>query len=62
VDAEMHLNASERLDRAEWIVNAGTRVDLSEHLTVLLAVGRDLSNQIGPRVSLLSYAGLQLRL
>jgi hypothetical protein len=62
VDAEVHLNASESLGRTEWIVNAGSRLDLSEHLTVLLALGRDLSNQTGPRISLLSYVGLQLRL
>jgi len=37
------------------------RVDLSEHATVLLAIGRDLSNPLGPKISLLTYAGVQLR-
>jgi hypothetical protein len=61
LDAETHVNASNRLDRAEWIVNAGSRIDLSEHVTLMVALGRDLGNQLGPKASLLSYVGLQLR-
>ena len=62
IDAELHGNASESLGRAEWIENFGMQLDLSEHVTVMGSVGRDLSNQLGPRVSLLSYLGVQLRL
>lgn len=61
LDAETHVNASNRLDRSEWIINAGTRIDLSEHVTLMIALGKDVSNQLGPRASLLSYLGVQLR-
>jgi len=61
LDAEVHVNADEHASRSEWIANAGSRIDLSKHATLLLAIGRDLRNQLGPRVSLLSYVGLQLR-
>ncbi|MGA3007234.1 MAG: hypothetical protein ABSE59_05015 [Opitutaceae bacterium] len=59
---ETHLNASNRLDRTEWIVNAGTKIDLSDHLSLMFALGRDLSSNLGPRASLLSYVGVQIRL
>jgi len=61
LDAETHLNASNRLDRTECIVNFGSRIDFSEHVTLLLALGRDTSDHLGPRSSLLSYVGLQFR-
>lgn len=60
LDAETHLNASERLGRAECILNFGSRIDLTEHVTLMLALGRDVSNDLGPRLSLMSYLGLQL--
>jgi hypothetical protein len=62
LDVETHVNADNRLDRAEWIINAGTRIDLSEHVTLMAALGRDLANQLGPKASLLSYLGFQFRL
>jgi hypothetical protein len=62
IDAEIHVNADEGLGRTEWIVNGGSRYDLSEHLTLMVAIGRDLRDRIGPRSSLLSYLGLQIRL
>jgi hypothetical protein len=61
LDAEVHVNESNRLDRAEWIVNVGTRIDLSEHITLMFALGRDVSDQFGPLATLLSYAGVQFR-
>jgi hypothetical protein len=61
LDAEVHVNTDEHAGRSEWIANAGSRVDLSEHAALLLAVGRDFRNQLGPKISLLSYVGLQLR-
>ena len=62
MDAEVHMTANEGASRSEWIANVGSRIDLSKHATVLLAVGRDISNTLGPRVSLLSYVGIQIRL
>ena len=46
---------------SQLTVNAGLRVDLSERQTLLLSIGRDLRNTLGPRDRLLSYLGLQTR-
>jgi hypothetical protein len=62
IDAEVHMTASDSLQRSEAILNMGTRYDFSEHATLLLAVGRDAHNALGPRTSLLTYVGLQVRL
>ena len=62
VDLELHATTSNQLDHAEWILNAGTRIDLSESATLMIAVGRDLSNGLDEKVSLMTYLGIQLRL
>jgi hypothetical protein len=59
---EVHVNASRRLQRAEWVAQAGTRVDVSERLTLMFAYGRDVRNDFVPRTLLLAYAGTQLRI
>jgi hypothetical protein len=61
IDAEVHLNSSERLQRTETVANVGTRYDISKNATLLAAIGRDLSNSLAPRISLLTYLGVQLR-
>jgi hypothetical protein len=61
LDAEVHATTDQDAGHAESIANVGTRIDLSAHATLLLAIGRDLRNQLGPSVSLLSYVGIQLR-
>jgi len=60
--AEIHFNASNELHRAEAIVNAATRIDLSERYTLMLLIGRDLNNHLTPVSSLMSYVGIQIRL
>jgi hypothetical protein len=62
LDAEVHTTLSEGLRRSETILNAGTRYDLSGHATLLLAAGADTHNSLGPRASLLTYLGIQVRL
>jgi hypothetical protein len=62
IDAEVYATGSDRLEHNEVLVNAGTRYDLSEHATLLLAVGRDTHNSLSPRLSLLAYAGIQIRM
>jgi hypothetical protein len=62
LDAEIHMSSSVAIRRSEAILNAGTRYDFSEHATLLLAIGADAHNSLGPRTSLLSYVGLQVRL
>jgi hypothetical protein len=62
LDAEVHGTSLDRLRRSEAIANAGMRHDFSDHATMLLAIGRDFHDSLGPRVSLLTFAGVQLRL
>jgi len=62
IDAEVHVDGSERWERSEAFINAGTRYDLSKHLTLLLAIGRDARNSLGAAVSLLTFAGVQIRI
>jgi hypothetical protein len=61
LDAEVHFNSSDRLQESETTVDFGTRYDLSEHVTLMLAIGKDTGNSRGPRISLLSYVGVQTR-
>jgi len=60
--AEVHMNASPRFQRTEWIAHAGTRIDLSERVTAMLAYGRDVHNDLVPRTFLVAYAGAQVRI
>jgi len=62
LDTEVHVNADEGLDRTECIGDVATRIGLSERFTLLLLLGRDLHNQLGPKASLMSYVGIQVRL
>ncbi|HZZ20578.1 MAG TPA: hypothetical protein VFE25_14480 [Opitutaceae bacterium] len=62
LDAEVHASSSDSADRTEVIFNVGTRVDLAKNATLLLAAGRDMHNALGPKVSLLTYIGIQIRL
>jgi len=62
LDAEVHVNTSNRFGHSEWIVNTGTRIDLNERVTLMIALGQDISNQLGPKASILSYLGVQLHL
>jgi hypothetical protein len=61
IDAEVHFNGSDHLDRGEAVLNVGSRVDLSDHATLMLALGRDIHDTLGPRFSLLTYVGIQIR-
>jgi hypothetical protein len=61
IDAEVHLDGSDHLDRGEAVLNVGSRVALSENATLLLALGRDIHDTLGPRASLLTFVGVQLR-
>jgi hypothetical protein len=62
LDAEVHAAASDGLRGSEVVLNAGSRIDLSKHATLLIAVGRDARDSLGPSVSLLTYLGIQIRL
>ena len=62
VDAEVCDTSSDRLEGNEILVNAGMRYDVSQHATLMLAIGRDAHNSLSPRVALLSYTGIQIRI
>jgi hypothetical protein len=62
LDTEVHVNADEGIDRTECIGDVATRIDLSERFTLMLLLGRDLHNRLGPKATLMSYVGIQMRL
>jgi hypothetical protein len=62
LDAEVHFSGSEDLGRGETVVNLGTRCDLSRNTTLLVALGKDVRNSLGPKISLLTYLGIQIRI
>jgi hypothetical protein len=62
IDAEVHVTTSDNARASETILNFGTRIDLAKNMTLLAAVGRDMSDSLGPRTTLLTYLGLQVRL
>jgi hypothetical protein len=62
VIAELHDENDVHSADHELIVNFGARWDLSDRYTVLLSAGRDLTHTLGPRNTLLTYLGLQMRL
>jgi hypothetical protein len=59
--AELHEEGGMDFARNEPMVNLGMRWDLSEHYTLLAAIGRDLHNGFGASNTLLTYLGIQLR-
>ena len=60
LDLEWHTTTDDRVGRSEQTVNLGSRIGVAEHATILLAIGSDTSNTLGPRNSLLTYLGVQL--
>lgn len=62
LDAEVHASSSDSLDRTEAIFNVGSHIDVTKNATLLLAIGCDMHNSLAPKVSLLTYVGIQVRL
>ncbi len=62
VVAELHDEAAVNHGGGELIMNYGARWDFSERYTLLLSAGRDLHNSLSETSSLITYAGLQMRL
>lgn len=61
--AEIHVEArTGRLSGSEVVLNVGTTYELSEKVSLLASIGRDLKNSLEPKSSLISYLGIQLRL
>ena len=61
VDGEVHVETDAGVSRSEAIVNLATRIDLTATTTLLLLIGRDLSNDFAPKATFMSYVGLQIR-
>ena len=61
IGVELAGGASGGLHRSSLSANLGLTVALSEHCSLVFAVGRELHNHDEPRASLLAHAGLQWR-
>lgn len=57
--AELHAEADASGEIREIAANLGARLHCTDHGTLLVAVGRELSNRTEARASLLSYLGWQ---
>ena len=57
--AEVHDETGANSNAHELILNLGARWDLSERYTVLISVGRDLSDTLYATSTVLAYLGLQ---
>ena len=60
VMGELHSEAAPHLRDSELILNTGTRITFSEHSVLLLALGRELHNNLGGREGYQVYAGWQM--
>ena len=59
---ELHDETSGGIDEHELVFNMGARQTLSEHFTLLMSLGSDIENTMGPRNRWVSYLGLQVEL
>ena len=59
---ELHGERDVDSGRNELTLNFGTRWELSKRFTLLVSAGTDLHNDIGDKVSSISYIGLQTNL
>jgi hypothetical protein len=59
---ELHDETVGGTQAHELVLNMGARQTLSEHFTVLVSLGGDVENTIGPRNRWISYLGLQVHL
>jgi hypothetical protein len=59
--AEIYVVTDPHIGKAERTVDIGLTVDLCEHLSLLMSIGRDVSNTLDEKASLISYLGVQWR-
>ena len=57
---EVHDETFDRTNAHELVLNVGARGTLTDHFMVLLALGSDIENTMGPRNRWISYVGLRL--
>jgi hypothetical protein len=62
VGFELTGGGSTRLHRTALTANVGIAIDLSESISVLFSLGRELHNHNEPRATLVGYLGVQWRL
>jgi hypothetical protein len=55
-------SASPRLEHSWLAVNVGVVLDVSDSVSLLASIGRDLRNDLEPRASVFGYLGWQIRL
>jgi hypothetical protein len=57
---EVHDETFDGTNAHELVLNVGARGTLSDHFMVLLSLGSDTENTMGPRNRWISYVGLRL--
>jgi hypothetical protein len=60
VMGELHSEATSHLNDSQLILNTGMRFTFSERSVLLLAIGRELHNNLGGREGYQAYAGWQV--
>jgi hypothetical protein len=60
VMAELHADASARIERSALTLNIGARWVATKHGTLILSVGRNLHNHLGGHQAIVGYLGWQL--
>jgi len=58
--AELHADASARIERSALTLNIGARWAATKHGTLLLSVGRNLHNHLSEHEAVVGYVGWQL--
>ena len=58
--AELHADATARLDRSALTINLGTRWTVTEHGRLIMSVGQDLHNHISGYEAVVGYVGWQM--
>jgi Putative MetA-pathway of phenol degradation len=59
---EVHTERADGTHHAETLVNLGTHLEINPHVTLLLSLGRDISNTLTPFSQFFCYAGLQIHI
>jgi hypothetical protein len=58
--AELHMEASQSLDRSALAVNLGMRIGVTDSGTLLVSIGHEIRNALEERASRLGYIGWQV--
>ena len=57
--AELHSDLPADFSSRQLTANFGTRIKLTDHITIMASVGHDLLSEVGERRNVISYVGFQ---